>query len=151
MLKKTAYDLHAALGYQLSLSARVIEKRFEDGLKDLGLTRLHWCVLLACEGEGLQNPSEIAAYVSVDRTAISRALRQMEAAGLIARSTGQDDKRMTLVVATPRGAALLVEANAHARANSAHFLAKLGEGEKAQLLSLLDALRDGEETRLSNL
>ncbi|SLN56947.1 Transcriptional regulator SlyA [Pseudoruegeria aquimaris] len=146
-----SYDLHAALGYQLSLTARVIEKRFEDGLKGLGLTRLYWCILLACTQEGLQTPSEIAAFVSVDRTAVSRALRQMEDAGLIRRESGERDRRTTLVQATPRGADLLAQANRLARANSAHFLAKLGEGDKARLTALLDRLREGEETRLPNL
>jgi DNA-binding MarR family transcriptional regulator len=47
-----------------------------------------WCILLAVEEEGLKNPSEIAQFVGIDRTATSRALRQLEDEGLIAREMG---------------------------------------------------------------
>ena len=72
------YRLHDSLGYRLTYAARLNERRFEAGLADLGLTRLMWCVLCALDFEGLSRPSDIAAFIGVDRTAISRCLRQME-------------------------------------------------------------------------
>jgi MarR family transcriptional regulator for hemolysin len=106
--------LHTSLGYQLSLASRLQERRMDEGLRGIGLTRTTWCVLLAVGNEALTQPSEIAAFVGIDRTATSRALRQMEEAGLIDRSVGcqEDgvgDKRTRTVALTDLGRQRLAE------------------------------------------
>ena len=78
------YRLHNSLGYRLSRVARIQERRLDLGLRRIGLTRTTWCVLLAVGNEGLSQPSDIAEFIGIDRTATSRALRQMEADDLIA-------------------------------------------------------------------
>ena len=90
------YRLHASLGYNLSLAARLQERRLDDALKTLGLSRTTWCVLLAVGVEALTQPSEIATFIGIDRTATSRALRMMEADGLLTRESGRADKRTTM-------------------------------------------------------
>jgi len=145
------YRLHASLGYQLSLTSRLQERRFDDQLKALALTRITWCILLAVANEGLPHPSAIAAFVGIDRTAASRALRQMEAAGLIRRNCGRDDRRTTTVGLTPRGEDMLARATPLARENAAHFEAKLNEQDLADLHRLLARLRAGEDAALKHL
>ncbi len=139
------YRLHQSLGFHLSRAARVQERRLDDGLRALGLTRITWCVLLAVGNEGLSNPSEIAGFVGIDRTATSRALRQMEEAGLIARAAGTGDKRTTEVTLTPLGAARLTEGTPLAVHNNAAMEAKLCARDVAQLTQLLERLTEGEE------
>lgn len=142
------YRLHASLGYQLSLSARLQERRLEDGLRGLGLTRVTWCVLLAVGNEGLVHPSDIAAFVGIDRTATSRALRQMEGAGLIARSagsaSGNGDRRTTAVRLTDLGRQRLSEGTPLAEANNQAMEDQLGPAERAELRRLLMRIREGE-------
>jgi DNA-binding MarR family transcriptional regulator len=101
------YRLHRSLGYKLSIASRLQERRLDEGLRRLGLTRVSWCVLLAVGVEGLGRPSDIARFVGIDRTATSRALRQMEAAGLVTRASGAKDRRTTQVTCTPKGRALM--------------------------------------------
>ncbi len=142
------YRLHASLGYQMSLTARIQERRLEEGLRELGLTRILWCVLLAVGNEKLRNPSDIAAFVGIDRTATSRALRQMEADGLVARKTGAEDRRTTSVTLTPRGRRLLAQGTPLARQNNALMEARLTERELADLRRLLLKVREGDPTDL---
>ena len=97
------YRLHTSLGYNLSLAARLQERRLDAALKTLGLTRITWCVLLAVGNEGLSKPSAIASFVGIDRTATSRALRGMEADGLIERNGGDGDRRTRRVKLTGLG------------------------------------------------
>lgn len=92
MTPDTPYRLHDSLGFQLTITSRFQEHHLEDQLKTLGLTRITWCILLAVENEKLENPSDIAKFVGIDRTAASRALRQMENAGMIRRTGGNSDK-----------------------------------------------------------
>ena len=145
------YRLHGSLGYQLSLAARIQEKRLDDGLRALGLTRITWCVLLAVGNEDLRQPSDIAEFVGIDRTATSRALRQMESEGLIARQSGQQDRRTTSVSLTERGRALLALGTPLAMENNALMQARLSASEAAELRRLLQKVRQGDPVALARL
>jgi DNA-binding MarR family transcriptional regulator len=141
---RAKFGLHDSLGFQITRTARTIERRVEGGLRDYGLTRVGWCILLALEEEGLKNPSEIAQFVGIDRTATSRALRQLEDAGLIMREMGREDRRTTTVTLTDEGQSRLIDARPVCRENMDHFNAKLSAAEALELKRLLAALGSGE-------
>ncbi|WP_147124332.1 MarR family winged helix-turn-helix transcriptional regulator [Shimia ponticola] len=143
------YRLHDSLGYHLSLTARLQERRLDDGLRSLGLTRTTWCILLAVGVEGLDGPSDIAAFVGIDRTATSRGLRQMEQADLITRTGGQSDGRKRSVVLTPNGETRLRQGAPLARANNEVLATKLEDDEVTELVRLLRKLSKGEPSDLS--
>ncbi len=141
---KPRFGLHESISFQISQTARLIERRVEEGLREFGLTRVGWCILVAVGEDGLKNPSEIASFVGIDRTATSRALRQLEDEGLIARSIGREDRRTTEVVLTKEGRARMMAAMPICSENIEHFHAKLSEGDRLQLNRLLSSLRKGE-------
>ncbi len=145
------YRLHESLGYQLSLTARSLERRMDENLRTLGLTRITWCVLLAVGNEGLTRPSDIAAFIGIDRTATSRALRLMEAAGMVARACGANDRRTTQVRLTDKGRSLLARATPFAVHNAALLAERLSEEERAQLRRLLRKARADDALPLSKL
>lgn len=138
------YGLHRSIGHQISRTSRVIERRVEDGLRQHGLTRVGWCVLLAVAEDGHKQPSDIAAFVGIDRTATSRALRQLESEGYIQRSMGEIDRRTTEVSLTKQGFARLSSAMPLCTENMEHFEGKLAPDESAELRRLLTKLSDGE-------
>ena len=145
------YHLHASLGYQLSLAARIQERRLEEHLKSLGLTRTTWCVLLAIGNEGLGQPSDIARFIGIDRTAASRALRQMQERGLIDRVAGKNDRRTRTVVLTELGAELLVKGTPMAEENNSVIEAHLGDDDREELVRLLKITHSRDNTSLSRI
>lgn len=145
------YRLHASLGYHLSVAARQQERRLDEQLKTLGLTRTTWCVLLAVGNEELTQPSEIAAFVGIDRTATSRALRQMEADGLLARSSGTEDRRTRRVALTDKGCDAIKAATPFARQNARIMADQLDPGEQEALIRLLTKLRPADDAPLNTL
>jgi len=151
MDKDTTYRLHESFGYQLTLTARMQERRLDEQLKTIGLTRITWCILLAVLNEGLPNPSDIAGFVGIDRTATSRALRQMEAGGIIRRITGKGDGRTTRVVVTDKGLDLHRQATPMARNNADHWQGKLTNAETKEFCRLMAKLRQGEDAALKQL
>ena len=151
MSARSPYRLHKSLGYQLSLAARIQERRLDDGLRGLGLTRITWCALLAIGNEKLRQPSDIARFVGIDRTATSRALRQMENDGMIARESGTGDRRTRSVVLTARGRSLLARGTPLAVENNAIMEARLSPDERHQLHGLLRKLHEGEAVSLARL
>ncbi|WP_380057690.1 MarR family winged helix-turn-helix transcriptional regulator [Falsihalocynthiibacter sp. SS001] len=135
----------------MSRTARIQERGFETRLKELGLTRVTWCILLAVETEALRFPSAIAEFVGVDRTATSRALRKMSREGLIQRNDEESDGRRTAVVVTVHGRDVLECATHAARENAAHFEAKLSATERETLRKLIHKLQSGDGTPLAQL
>ncbi len=145
------YDLHGSLGYQITLLARISERRFERALTPLGLSRVTWCVLLALEQQGLHSPSEIASYIGIDRTATSRALRRLEHSALVKRQGGQRDRRTTRVTITGKGRSTLARATDAARENAAHFNEKLSRPEREALGATIARLMTGETQSVPGL
>ncbi len=138
------YHLYESLGFALSRAARIQERRLDLGLKGLGLTRLTWCILLAVGNEGLAQPSEIATFVGVDRSAVSRALRQLEREGLVASIAGEKDGRTRSVHLTDAGRERLSTGEPMAIANNALMTERLGAPNAAHLKDLLGVLIEGE-------
>ena len=151
MAENTTYRLHESLGYYMSLTSRMQERRLDDWLRPLGLTRITWCILLAVENEGLSRPSEIADFVGIDRTATSRALRQMEEAGLITRASARDDRRMTDVRLSDLGRDLMAQATPLPEENNRIAAARLSSEERAELVRLLAKSIEGAELGLNKL
>ena len=142
--QRPRYGLHESIGFHATRAARLVERRVEDGLREFGLTRIGWCILLAVAEGGLKNPSDIAAFVGIDRTATSRVLRALESEGLISRAIGQPDRRMTEVTMTAAGFDRMIEAVPVCSENMEHFNSKLTPTEQRELLRLLGKLCEGE-------
>ncbi len=145
------YDLHNSPGYQLTLLSRINERRFDQGISPLGLSRVKWCVLLAVGQEGHQAPSDIAGFIGIDRTATSRALRALESDGLITRCGGQSDRRTRKVTITKDGATRLARANTIARASAERLLSKLSWYERETLSTIIEKLMAGETRDVAGL
>jgi DNA-binding MarR family transcriptional regulator len=138
------FGLQNSIGHHITRAARLVERRVEGSLRDHGLTRVGWCILLAVEEEGLRNPSEIAQFIGIDRTATSRALRQLETEELIEREMGREDRRTTEVSLTDKGRVRMQEAMPICIENMQHFNAKLNAAEALELKRLLIKLSAGE-------
>lgn len=151
MTDDAPYHLHQSLGYHLSIAARLQERWLDERLRPLGLTRTTWCILLAVGNEGHSQPSDIANFVGIDRTATSRALRHMESDGLLARSSGKDDKRTRRVALTQKGREAIAQATPLARQNAANMSDQLSTDEEDTLKRLLSKLRGTGDAPLKTL
>lgn len=147
----TPYELHESFGYRMTLLSRINERAFEARIADLGISRIMWCILLGVGQEDIVHPSAIATYVGIDRTATSRALRAMEARGLVTRSNGAGDGRTTEVAITDMGREVLSQATAAARDNASWYTDKLTQAELDRFGQLLDKLLQDETRGVSRL
>ena len=101
--------------------------------------------------ENLTQPSDIASFVGIDRTATSRALRGMESEGFIARLSGESDKRTRRIVLTEKGRQAVVQATPYARENGQLLADLLTSDEADELQRLLRVLIDGTPATLQTL
>ncbi len=151
MSKIEPYDLHAGPGYRLTLAARKNQQYFERNLAKLGLTRQMWAILISVGTRDITLPGEIAQYIGVNRTSVSRSLRQMEKKKFLRRSGGTDDRRTTNIHLTQAGKQALETSMPMAQAAQDNLRKRLSETEVNQLSDLLDKLLAGDTETISGL
>lgn len=114
-------------------TAAVYRSRFE-------LSRDEWRLLAALGETGRIQAAEAAQLTTLDKMQASRALRSLEARGLVARETDASDRRHVLVHLLPPGRALLRQLVPLVLAREDWLLAALDADERAVLDRALDKL-----------
>ncbi|MCY6381134.1 MarR family winged helix-turn-helix transcriptional regulator [Hoeflea prorocentri] len=145
------YRLHGRLGYKVSRLARLMEARLEEKISHYGVTRLMWCVLSGVGLEGVHTPSELASYVGVARSAVSRALRSMEKMELIIRQPASGDGRGIEIRLTDKGRDVMEQCRVHVEWLNDHFTSKIADADLNILLRNIDVLSSGETRELERL
>ncbi len=106
-----------------SMRQHMSQRLFEHGLSEGMLG-----VLMSVEGSALDTPSAIAGYMDVDRSAITRTLREMEQRALVTTRKDGSDGRQRRITLTDEGIALLGAGTESARLTNAHYSSTLPEG-----------------------
>lgn len=104
--ERTTQSIHHSLGYWTSLMARTMEADLNKRLSGHGITRVAWAVLGAIHFDGKKTPSELAAFLRIDRAAVTRLLDKLESQELIARNRTGSDRRSVSLLVTPKGKTL---------------------------------------------
>src|SRR6478735_9896776 len=86
----------------LSMAARLVQRRQDQALAELGLTH---AAVIALQGllAGPLNQEELAADIKVRSQSIGRVLTRLEGAGLVARESSSQDRRHNEVSITEAG------------------------------------------------
>jgi DNA-binding MarR family transcriptional regulator len=139
-------DPDARSSYRLiTLAARLIQRRQDDALAHLGLTR---AAVIALEGltAGPLNQEQLAEEIRVQSQTLGRVLTRLEAAGLITRTRHASDRRQLKVELTESGTAAVeaarqAEVNAYPRGSDISWKAL-----REELTKFVHAVPPGRET-----
>jgi MarR family transcriptional regulator for hemolysin len=91
------------IGRDVAATAKALDRAFGAALAEAGGTLPAWLVLLALKRQPHRTQQEIARAVGIGGPTLTHHLDGMEAAGLVARSRGVDDRRAVHVELTPEG------------------------------------------------
>ena len=140
-------DPDARNSYRLiTLAARLVQRRQDDALAHLGLTR---AAVIALEGlaSGPLNQEQLADAIRVQSQTLGRILTRLEATGHITRTRQASDRRQLKVELTEAGLAAL-EAARHAEINAYPDDPNIGwkvlQDELSKFVSALPANRHPE-------
>jgi DNA-binding MarR family transcriptional regulator len=98
---------HVRDGYLLlTTAARLVQRRLDDALAPLGLTRAAVIALKAVSPRPL-NQEQLAAVVHVQSQTLGRVLARLESGGLVTRKRNPHDRRQFQVEITRAGEAAL--------------------------------------------
>src|SRR5262245_32037844 len=93
-----------SFGSLLSRAARQWRRAADLGLRPFDLTEATWLPLLRiARAPTPPRQKDLAASMSLDGSSVVRLLDNLEAAGLIQRKEGEQDRRAKIITLTPRG------------------------------------------------
>ncbi|MDK2597327.1 MarR family winged helix-turn-helix transcriptional regulator [Pseudoalteromonas obscura] len=141
MSKPTILDISQFLPYQLvSLSAQVSEDFAQVYNQEAGLTQAQWRVLSHVLNIEFATARQICELANMDKSTVSRAIKQLEEKGLIGLNKHPDDKRATVLQATPSGINLYEMLTPKAKEWEQALLSNFSESEKVTFKTLIEKL-----------
>ena len=132
--------LYARPGFLLRRAHQISAAVFEDECRELALTPAQFGVLTVLKAHPGLGQSSLARALGFDKVTVLRVLRGLEARGFVARAPAAANKRNVSVALTPRGQAVLSQAQKPAEKAYKRLLAPLDKDQQAQLVELLQLL-----------
>jgi MarR family transcriptional regulator for hemolysin len=140
--------------HALQAGGRAWRQALERQLKTCGLTSAGWSAVAALAGmqraAGEESPhppsqTELAQQLGVDGATLVATIDRLAASGLIERIPSRSDRRVKLVVLTPRGRMLEEKVRAQAEALRHAVLARLDPAQVAVAAEVLESLQQALE------
>ena len=91
-------------------AARVLARRFDEALRAFELTNGQFSLLMSLNRESPPNIGESAAFLAMDRTTLTTAVKPLARRRLLIVKVDPYDKRSRLLLLTPAGRSLLASA-----------------------------------------
>jgi DNA-binding MarR family transcriptional regulator len=91
-------------------AARALARRFDETLQPLGLTSGQFSLMMSLNRPDPPAMGAVAAFLAMDRTTLTAALKPLERRGLIELTADRDDRRRRLLTLTLDGRAVLARA-----------------------------------------
>jgi DNA-binding MarR family transcriptional regulator len=147
MTPETALPAHAPLElehflpYRLSILSNTVSQSIATEYQDrFELSMTEWRVMTILARFPEISAREVVDRSAMDKVAVSRAVARLVNAGRVDRGIHDGDKRRSVLQLSEAGWAIHDEVAPLARAHERDLLARLDEGEQAQLNSILDKL-----------
>lgn len=122
-------------------TARLIRRRFDLSIKDLGLTQAKWRVLATLHRSPGLTQSELAERLDIEKAPLGLALEWLDQTGWIRRETDRSDRRARRVFLREQSAPTLRAMEERFRQVESNYLRGFDESEVAELLDALQAVR----------
>lgn len=138
---KFRFDLANFIPYRISILSTLIRRALSEIYRvDPGLTESEWKVLTTIAHKGPLPSGDIGLHMTLDRMAISRALKRLIRLRLVARSPLERDRRMTEVRLSENGEFVFGALARKAAAIEKAIISPLSSGEASEFLRLIDKI-----------
>ena len=94
------------IGLQVTRTAKLLSRAFDDALAEAGGSLPVWLVLVSVKGQAQAMQRELAETVGIEGPTLTHHLNRMEAAGLLTRRRDPENRRVHRVELTSDGEAL---------------------------------------------
>jgi DNA-binding MarR family transcriptional regulator len=122
-------------------AARTLARRFDRAFQSVGLTNGQFSLMMPLNVPEPMMLGQLAAFLAMDRTTLTAALKSLERRGLVKVTMDMNDNRARRLSLTQAGSDLLVAAIPIWRAEHAALEAELSTSSAATLRALLPTIR----------
>src|SRR4051812_9711329 len=129
------------IGLELTRTAKVVSRAFDDALTEAGGSLSTWLVLVSLKDRTHGAQRELADAVGVEGPTLTHHLNRMEAAGLVTRRRDPDNRRVHRVELTADGEALFVRLVSTVTEFDRQLRRGIGEQQLVTVRRLLGRLR----------
>ncbi|TVS00410.1 MAG: MarR family transcriptional regulator [Rhodospirillales bacterium] len=91
-------------------AARALARRFDAAFRPLGLTNGQFSLMMALNRPDPPSIGSVAAFLAMDRTSLTAALKPLQRRGLVTVTPAEPDRRSRVMALTPAGRGLLARA-----------------------------------------
>ncbi len=130
------------LSLLLNQASYALAERLSAALEQVGLGVRGYCAL-AKAAEGKHTQRELAELAWMDRTTMVETLDRLEEAGLVRRQMSPRDRRVRVVVVTPKGSRLLARADRVVADLYDEVLRGVSARDRQALIRVLEHLVEG--------
>jgi MarR family transcriptional regulator for hemolysin len=134
------------VGLELTRTAKVVSRAFDDTLRAAGGSLPVWLVLVSVKGGRHGAQREIADAIGVEGPTVTHHLNRLETSGLVTRTRDPQNRRTHRVRLTAAGEAAFFELLGVVRAFDERLTAGLSERDLSTLRRLLGRLRANADT-----
>lgn len=131
---------HPPMGLQLSQTARVVSRAFDDALEHAGGSLPVWLILLNLKVRRPGNQRELAEAVGLREATLTHHLNALDRRGLITRRRDPENRRIHVVELTEAGESAFLSMRDAAVAFDRRLNAGLTEEDRDHLTRLLHRL-----------
>lgn len=125
----------------LRATTRLLTRHYDEALGSSGLLATQHSMLNFIERSGGSGTGEIADFLAMDISTVTRNLRPLVSAGYVVVGSEKTDRRRRLVRITPKGKRALESALPDWKRAQDGVVRRLGKRRYAELLELLSELR----------
>jgi MarR family transcriptional regulator for hemolysin len=137
------------IGLELSRTAKLVSRAFDDALADAGGSLPVWLVLVSVKAQAARPQRLLAEAAGIEGATLTHHLNRLEATGLVTRRRDPANRRVQHVALTPEGDAAFFRLLDVVTSFDRRLRHGLGEDELATLRRLLGRLRDNAGGRPS--
>ena len=129
------------IGLELTRTARLVSRAFDEALRAAGGSLPIWLVLLALKARHHGTQGSVAAAVGIEGPTLTHHLNRLEASGLVARARDPQNRRVQLVDLTDEGHGMFDRLRTAVVAFDQRLRAGMAPADLAHLSALLGRLR----------
>ena len=126
----------------VNISKRISDSCSKIYMEDFNLSIPEWRILARLAEDDRQNARDIGEITFMDKSKVSRAVKQLDAKGCLIKEKDQNDNRITYLILTDSGRALYNQIAPRALGWESDLIKALDVSEYRDLVRILDKLNN---------
>ncbi len=128
--------------FQVRRAHGTLSQGFQARLQAQDISLVQYCILVVIQRNPGLSQTDLGQALGIDRSTMVTLIDRLQSRGLVTRKASPNDRRSYALMVKPDGEALLCQIAPIVEAYERSLAGGLNEGERAQLLSLLQKLGD---------